>query len=933
MKNILVASLLLFITLIANAQNGSISGRVTDSLLKKPLALATVTVFKAVDTSMITYRLSSESGEFKVPGLPLNVPLRFIVSFSGHSVYRHEFTLTESTNQLRFDSLVLAPVANQLDEVLVIAERPPVVIRRDTIEFNASSFKTLPNALVEDLLRKLPGVQIDGDGNITVNGKPVNRILVDGKSFFGDDPKMASRNLPSNIIDKIQVVDDKEQQMMTASTNPNDIGKVINLTFKKGVKKGWFGKAYAGGGTEKLYEAGAIANIFRDTLQVSLLGYINNVNKSAFSMQDLLGAGGFGRSRDLGGNNSTSIYNSGQGSSVSLNGINFGGSTSGGITKSKGAGFNLNHSPSAKSSFNLQYFYGNTILDKLSETGITQYFNDTTLNNLSRQLSKTENNAHNIGAGFKLKPDSVTNITMNLNYTLGLGDEDRTSIVQTVNNKLGDLSQSDILQDNSSTSNSYRHTFNLAKLSRKKKNRRFSLYQMLDINNRIGDYQTESYTDLFYPSQSSRQLSQLRQEKVPRTDARLIVNYNEPLSPRWSLRYTGQVEYGRNKNDVNTYGKSTSLKFDSLFEELSSLLKRETRRVVNSFSTEYRYKDWRFMPGIRSIWQGSKVDAEFLPNTLRQTGHDLLPFFNAGYKQINFNYDEGVVLPGYQNLIAVPNNTDPYFITKSNPNLRPTKRRNISIDWFHSNQRKLLNIFLVAQVIFAENEIVDAITVDNNGVQTTTPVNANGSRRIFMNYNFSKQYKYSQKFSLTANIGGNHNNNHSQLFFNDISSWQNTYTVSNWGGIYMNWHDVFEWNNTFVTTNNFTNYSSKQYTRLNLFNYDLNTELILRYPKHVIWETRATWTKYANPAPGFPKDVLRWNAGVNFTMLKEEKGVLNLRVFDILNQNNLVNTSASRNMTSITTTNVLPRYFMATFTYNIRALGAAKKKVGGWLMN
>jgi hypothetical protein len=933
MKKIVITLLFIFLALLVNAQNGSISGRVTDSTLKKPFALATITVFKAIDTSIVTYRLSSEKGEFKVTGLPLNVPLRFIVSFSGHSVYRKEFTLTEANNQLHFDNVVLVPVSNELEEVLIVAERPPVMIRKDTIEFNASSFKTLPNALVEDLLRKLPGVLVDGEGDITVNGKPVNKILVDGKAFFGDDPKMASRNLPSNIIDKVQVVDDKEQQLISGTTNPNDIGKVINLTFKKGVKKGWFGKAYAGGGTENLYEAGAIANIFRDTLQMSLLGYMNNINKAGFSMQDLLSAGGIGRMRDVGAFTSTSINNGGQGSSVSLNGVNFGGSASGGITKSKGAGININHSPNAKRSFLFQYFYGNTILDRRSETGMTQYFNDTVLNNLSTQLTKNVNDAHNIGAGFKLKPDSVTSIIMNINYTLGLGDEERTSMVMTANNKVGDLTQSNILQDNESTSQSYRHNFNFVRLSKKKKGRRLSITQMLDINNRIGDYQTESNTDLFYPSPSSRQLTQLRHERVPRTDARLFMNYNEPLGARWSLRYAVQVEYGKNKNDVNTYGKSATQKFDSLFDNLSSLLKRETGRVLNSVSAEYRYKDWRFSPGIRSLWQGSEVNALFLSNSFRQSGHNILPFFSTGYKQINLSYDEGVVLPGYQYLIAVPNNSDPYFITKNNPNLLPVKRRNLSLDWFHYNQRKLLNVFLVAQGSLAENEIVDAITVDNNGVQTTTPVNANGSRRFSINYNVSKQYKYNQKFSLTANIGGNHIYNHSLLYFNGISSWQSTYTVSNWGGIYMNWHDKFEWNSSFSTTNNFTSYSSKLFPRLNLFNYDLNTELILRYPRHVIWETRATWTKYASPAPGFPKNVIRWNAGVNFTMLKEEKGVLNFRVFDILDQNNLVNTSASRNMTSITTTNVLPRYFMATFTYNIRTLGAPKKKVGGWLVN
>src|SRR5205085_4718616 len=143
--------------------------------------------------------------------LPLDVPLRMMVTYSGYEAYRKEFTLTAKNNQLHFDSVLLIPTTKQLDEVMVFAERPPVMIRKDTIEFNASAFKTLPNALVEDLLKKLPGVQVDKDGNINVNGKAVNRILVDGKTFFGDDPKMAIRNLPANAIDKVQVVDDKEE--------------------------------------------------------------------------------------------------------------------------------------------------------------------------------------------------------------------------------------------------------------------------------------------------------------------------------------------------------------------------------------------------------------------------------------------------------------------------------------------------------------------------------------------------------------------------------------------------------------------------------------------------------------------------------------------------------------------------------------------------
>ena len=251
-----------FISITLFSQTGNISGKVADNDSKKILALATVTVFKAKDTSIITYRLSGPNGEFKIPNLPFDIPLRIMVTYSGYEAYRKDFILSTINNTQNFDAVFLIPTSKQLDEVIVIAERPPVMIKKDTIEFNASAFKTLPNALVEDLLKKLPGVMVDADGNITVNGKAVNRILVDGKTFFGDDPKMASKNLPANIIDKVQVVDDKEELLKNGDNNTNNIGKVVNITLKKGVKKGWFGKMYAGAGTEERFEAGAIANVF-----------------------------------------------------------------------------------------------------------------------------------------------------------------------------------------------------------------------------------------------------------------------------------------------------------------------------------------------------------------------------------------------------------------------------------------------------------------------------------------------------------------------------------------------------------------------------------------------------------------------------------------------------------------------------------------------
>ncbi|HMR83315.1 MAG TPA: TonB-dependent receptor, partial [Niabella sp.] len=325
---------------------GVLKGKLTDSTTNEVLGLATVTVYKAMDTSILTYRLSSTDGYFKVPGLPLHVTCRVIITMSGYGAYRKEFMLGDSTTTLDLGTLKLSHSNIALEEVVVIAERPPVIFKKDTVEFNANAFKTLPNALVEDLLKKLPGVQVDADGNIMVNGKPVNKITVDGKSFFGDDPKMATRNLPANVIDKVQVTDDKEELLRSGDDNLNNVGKVVNLTLKKGVKKGWFGKLYAGSGTSKRYEAGGIANIYRDTLQVSLLGYTNNLNRPGFSWNELMQTGGFQRSRGITNNSGMSQMRNANGSNISVNGISFGGMQSGGgVETSSGYGFNLDHTP------------------------------------------------------------------------------------------------------------------------------------------------------------------------------------------------------------------------------------------------------------------------------------------------------------------------------------------------------------------------------------------------------------------------------------------------------------------------------------------------------------------------------------------------------------------------------------------------------------
>lgn len=914
-----------------NAQTGMVSGKLKDSASHKTLGFATVTVFKAKDTSIVTYRLSNPEGDFRVGNLPLDVPLRMIITYSGYRAFRKEFTLTASSPSLVVDSVMMEPTSQQLDEVIVVAERPPVSIKNDTIEFNATAFKTLPNALVEDLLKKLPGVQVDADGNITVNGKSVNRILVDGKTFFGSDPKMATRNLPANVIDKVQVMDDKEELLRNGDDNINNVGKVVNITLKKGVKKGWFGKVYAGAGSEQHFEAGGIANIFRDTLQVSLLGYANDLNKPGFGMTDLMQAGGLERSNSNLNSRSTSIWTNGAGSGISINGISFGGMQGGGgIATSRGIGFNLNHAPNAKQSLFAQYFYGNTLTTRRTETDVNQYSGDTIISNNTLLTGDIITHAHNIGIGGKFKPDSLNTLNVAANYMIGLQDEDRFNTIYSTHNKLGALSNGNINQNNLSNTYVYSHSFTFTHLSPVKKGRRYTVFHNFQVNNRFNNYYTNSRTTYTYPTVFDSLLNQLRNEGVPRTDLSVMFNYSEPISKLFTLRFGGRYEYGKLNNSVTTFNPNNiNRKYDVVNGLLSSNFFRESNRAYLTTGLEFRKKNVTITPSLRVLAQNVNNILASLPAPIRQSSNNLLPGLSFQYKQFQLNYSKDILLPAYVYLIPVADNSNPYLISKGNPNLVPAVRHNISANYYFNNPKKNLNINLNANGGFAEDEVIQSVTVDEKGIQTNFPVNADRSANYGINYNVNRQYKNNPRFTFHWNFGAWYGYNRSRLLFNGESATQQSYNLQQWGGFGFNFNDKVEWNNNGGVGGNFTSYSSRAFKKLEVISYNLNSEVIVRAPKHMIWETSLTYVNNGQRVAGQPQDFMRWNAAINFTMLKDEKGVLRLSLFDILDSGKGTNVFASRNVVTFSQTNVLSRYFMATFTYNIRAVGGAKKKVGG----
>ena len=274
---------LILLIMPAYAQKGvDITGTVIEEGTNEPIEQATVRLLSVKDSSMIGGIATSRNGSFMLKNIK-NGSYLLHVSFVGFDPLYQPLRVTGKTNPVKLGKLALTDGAIQLGEAVVIGKAPEVTVRNDTMEYNADSYKTTEGSMLEDLLKKMPGVEVDSEGKITVNGKEIKKVLIDGKEFFSDDPKVASKNLPSKMIDKVQVLDKLSDMAKMTGFDDGEEETVINLTVKPGMKQGWFGNAFAGYGSEDRYEGNFMVNRFINNNQLTLMGGINNTNNMGFS--------------------------------------------------------------------------------------------------------------------------------------------------------------------------------------------------------------------------------------------------------------------------------------------------------------------------------------------------------------------------------------------------------------------------------------------------------------------------------------------------------------------------------------------------------------------------------------------------------------------------------------------------------------------------
>ncbi|MXV14562.1 outer membrane beta-barrel protein [Hufsiella ginkgonis] len=914
---ILLLSFVVFCFSAVAQKSGSVSGILLDSVnIKETLTYATVSVYKAADSSLISYKLSDDKGAFRLGNLPTGIPLRLVINAFRYKVYRKVFTLTDDRPNADLGNLLLSLKNNTLAEIELVAERPPIVVRKDTIEFNAGSFKTLPTAVVEDLLKKLPGVTIAADGSIQVNGKTVSKILVDGKEFFGGDQQIATKNLPANIIDRVQVTEDKEAKRRDPDLIAANTPQVINLKLKKAIKQGAFGKLYGGGGPKDYYEGGAIFNVFRDTTQVSALAYGNNVNKPGFTIGDIQRIGGFARA----GVNSWMTNSEG---GFALDNISFGG-LGNGLQKTAGGGFNLNTLTKGGIKLNGKYFFGlnSSLAEQL--TNDDQTLGADRLIGYSIANNNNKSYTHNIGGKMEWKIDSLT--TFNFNPTITISTFRNRALMDKTSSNSSNIPINKAVT--STRQNGTNLDFNLYAdywKDFKKAGRSFNMSLNASQRNNLNDYYNSSLST-FYATSVNTSIDQLRDNDIRNMRSSLSANYSEPINKKLTFSANVIGIYLSNENALSTFYKNTAGdEYDVAIPTLSETVKQTGFK--SSVRARLRWKatkDLAIRPGM--VFNTINLENTFTTNPrLSQDYVFFAPTMNIVYKALSVDYTPSFTEPDVQYVQPVANNTDPLFIQNGNPSLKPAVAHQVSMNLYKNDVKHALNYNLYMNGSYRNDAIVMSRTISGTGVQVNNPVNADGFMQFYLGSNVNKDIKRDKR-QITLGTGFWTNYSRTVVIVNSNESFAKNLSFSPRGSVRLNFNDKLEINQNYSVSVNKTTYDDDFFHDRNFLTHNTESELILRLPSKFVWETTYRMQINNQSIAGYNNNIRLWNAGLTYLFMKNNRAQLKFSVNDLLNANVRRYAYITDNLVRNVQSNNLGRYALLTLTYNVQNFGG---KVGG----
>lgn len=913
------------VSALADTKDITVTGVLTDAETKEKVEMAAVQLFELKDSTLAAGVTSKENGRFVLPKVkPGKYELK--VSYLGYQTVSMPLTLSGSRKWVDLGQVDMHSDAVMLKEAVIVAEVPPVTIKEDTMEYAASAYRVAEGAMLEDLVKKIPGIEVDESGNIKLNGKDIKKIMVDGKEFFSDDPKMAMKNLPAEMVDKVRAYDRQSDMARITGIDDGEEEPVLDLSVKPHMKKGWLGNFVGGYGSDNRYEVDAMVSSFKDDSSISVIAASNNTNNRGFSE---FGNGGY-EYDDL-------FDDAGSG-----------------ITTSHSLGVNFSKDTRKLSVHgNVQYGYSDN--DARSWTDSETFLGDNSSFGTSQVWKNRKRHDARTDIHLEWRPDSMTTLVFepkaHYSHTKMLGMNKST----TSNNEHALINRN--FANSYSTGNSVGVDGKFM-ISRKlgKKGRNITVGAKFGYSDQNSDGYSDSEIDFFLNplevsdpwsqdilADSSSVTSRFTDRNSDSRNWSVNASYTEPVFKHHFLQFRYEFAHRKQFSQSLVYD-SVKIYPDYLDRGYDGLLSTELENFYDSHTARVAlrgvYSKMKYSVGVGIMPQSSLSNNIIGVNADKKLPEQkvvnwapkvVLEYMFSKQHMLMIRYNGRSTEPNIENLQEVIDISDPMNLRYGNPNLKPSFRNSLIVYYRKFEPKKMRSYSLSMYYQNTVNAVANRMTYDmETGARAFYKENVNGNWSLYTNFNFNTPFK-NKKFTFSTSTTARMSDAVSYTMVGrERMGEQVLSTTHNWmlnekltGGYRCDAFDVSlnaSVNYNLVKNNRQTN-SNRQ-----TFDYYVGGNTNINLPWQIALSTDVDCRFKRGYSAAFGNSEVLWNAQISKSFLKNNAASIRFKIYDILHQQSNLSRTISETMMSDTEYNTLGSYFMVHFVYRFNTLGG---KSGG----